>query len=92
MIKSHKSSRISAIYAAYPDISRLMNETQMPGLALGVIRCGEIIVSQGFGYANIEDGNKATDTIAFAIGSLTKAITAAVCGLLVSDRALDWGK
>lgn len=50
---------------------------QTVGLALGVYRGGEPIVSKGYGLADVENGVPVTDSTVFRIGSVTKQFTAA---------------
>ncbi len=51
----------------------MMTDLHVPGAAVAVIKDGEIIVSEGFGYRNLEQQEAATPQTHFAIGSATKA-------------------
>ena len=57
-----------------------MNEWQVPGVAIGIIRDGEILVRQCFGYRDVERKLPVTPATQFAIGSCSKAFTAASVG------------
>jgi CubicO group peptidase (beta-lactamase class C family) len=85
-------SRIFRLDAVVHGILKLMKDAHIPGIGLGVICNGETVVSRGFGLADVEEEIQATDETVFAIGSLSKAFTAAACGLLVADQSLNWGK
>jgi CubicO group peptidase (beta-lactamase class C family) len=52
-----------------------LDDLRMPGAALGIVKDGEIVHLQTFGYAD-EDGNVVTVKTPFKIGSLSKSFTA----------------
>ncbi len=56
-----------------------------PGMAIAVVKNDEVILSRGFGLADTEQEIPATDETIFAVGSTTKAFTAALVGMLVDD-------
>ncbi|MHC4211315.1 MAG: serine hydrolase domain-containing protein [Planctomycetota bacterium] len=62
----------------------------IPGMAIAVVKDDEVILSRGFGLANVEDNVPATDETLFAVGSTTKAFTAALVGMLVDDGHMGW--
>ncbi|MBS3787620.1 serine hydrolase [Candidatus Bipolaricaulota bacterium] len=53
-----------------------MSETNLPGVSLRLIKDGEVLISKGFGFRNIEDGLSSTDNTLYGIGSITKSFTA----------------
>jgi CubicO group peptidase (beta-lactamase class C family) len=71
-------------------VARMMKDWRVPGLAMAVAKDGQIIFERGYGVRQL--GKPATvDThTVFAIGSTTKAMTAALVGMLVDDKALGW--
>ena len=60
------------------------------GLGIAVVYNDEIILCDGLGEANIENGVKATGDTVFAIGSSTKAFTATGVGILVDEVKMSW--
>ncbi|MCP3903404.1 MAG: serine hydrolase [Planctomycetes bacterium] len=62
----------------------------IPGMAIAVVKDGTVILSRGFGLADVETGEPATDQTLFAAGSTTKAFTAALIGMLVDDGRMSW--
>ncbi|MBI9045307.1 MAG: beta-lactamase family protein [Anaerolineaceae bacterium] len=56
-------------------IIELMKESALPGLAVGVVKDGELVYSQGFGYANIEKKIPVTADTVFRIMSISKTFT-----------------
>jgi CubicO group peptidase (beta-lactamase class C family) len=53
-------------------------EAGIPGLAVGVLREGEILALRGFGFADVEVGHRVTPDTPFNIASVTKPISAVV--------------
>ena len=83
-----------AATAAQPgdEIDAIVNEQmaaqKIPGVALAVIRKGEIVKSRGYGRANVEHDVAVTDETIFQSGSMGKQFTAAVVMLQVEDGKL----
>jgi len=73
-------------------VIKMMEEWEVHGLAISIIKDGEVIVSEGFGYRDVEKGLNVTPKTLFAIGSCTKAFTAVSMGILVDEGKLEWDK
>jgi CubicO group peptidase (beta-lactamase class C family) len=73
-------------------ILKTMEEWKVPGLAISIVKDGKVIFSEGFGFRDVKQGLKVTPRTLFAIGSCTKAFTAAAMGILVDEGKLDWDK
>jgi len=71
-------------------IEQVMNDWSVPGLAIGIVTDSSVVWSKGFGDRNVEAGTPVTDETLFAIGSTTKAFTAAGLGILHDEGTLDW--
>jgi N-acyl-D-amino-acid deacylase len=65
-----------------------MTRQRIPGVAVAIVRGGQIIKAQGYGLANVEHDVPVTDETIFQSGSLGKQFTAAVVMLLVEDGKL----
>ena len=61
----------------------------VPGISVAVGVAGEIVWSEGFGYADLENKVPVTTLTKFRIGSVSKPVTAAAIGLLVEQGKLD---
>lgn len=61
-----------------------------PGVAMAIVKGDEVIFSEGFGNRDVEKNLPVTDKTLFAIGSSSKAFTAASVGLMVADGKLEW--
>ncbi len=69
-----------------------MNEWQVPGLAIAVVRAGEPDLIRVYGQRDVEAGLPVTTRTQFTICSITKSFTALGLGMLVDERRLDWTK
>jgi CubicO group peptidase (beta-lactamase class C family) len=65
-----------------------MARQKIPGVAIAVIRGGEVVRSQGYGFANVELKSPVTTETIFQSGSMGKQFTAAAVMLLVQDGKL----
>ena len=75
-----------------PLINEAMEEWQVPGLALAVVRDGETALLSVYGQRDVEAGLPVTVNTQFILCSITKSFTAAGLGMLVDERRLDWTK
>jgi CubicO group peptidase (beta-lactamase class C family) len=73
-----------------PYVRDAMGTWGVPGLALAVVKDGEIVLMRGYGISEI-GGDRAVDAdTVFTIASCSKAFTAAAAGLLVEEGKLRW--
>src|SRR5213592_2628022 len=73
-------------------VNRVMQEWHVPGLALGVINDGKVVVLKGYGVRDVEHKLPVTPRTLMAIGSNSKSFTVVLMGMLVDSGALDWDK
>lgn len=73
-------------------IERLIQEWNVPGIAVGVVKDGEVIFEQGFGYRKVDNKLNVTADTVFSIASCTKSFTATALAMLVDEGKLDWDK
>lgn len=67
-------------------VTRTMQETRVPGVALGVLHAGETTTA-GFGVTNVDHPLPVTDETLFQIGSITKTFTGtAIMRLVEMDK------
>ncbi|MVX66751.1 serine hydrolase [Clostridium chromiireducens] len=66
-----------------------MKEWKIPGMAVGIIKNGEIIYSGELGLRNVNKNLNVTKDTLFAIGSASKAFTSLSIGILVDEGKLD---
>jgi CubicO group peptidase (beta-lactamase class C family) len=63
-----------------------------PGLAVGIVKDGRVILAQGFGRRDVEKDLPVTSKTRFILGSTTKAFTTMAMGILVDEGKLDWDR
>ncbi len=73
-------------------VEKVMADWDVPGLAVAVIKDGEVIYKQGFGYRDVKNQKPVTTKTLFAIGSCSKAFTVMAMGMLVDEGKLDLDK
>ncbi|MGB6063371.1 MAG: serine hydrolase domain-containing protein [Desulfomonilaceae bacterium] len=66
-----------------------MRRKQLPGLVVGVVKDGKVVVEKGYGVKSFESDEAPDENTVFYIGSLSKAITAVGAMLLVEQGKLD---
>ncbi|MDX1740774.1 MAG: serine hydrolase domain-containing protein, partial [Rhodothermales bacterium] len=82
-----QSTRIEAI-------DRYIAEAQqtwpVPGLAVAIVKDGEVLLSKGYGVREMGGSEPVDEHTLFAIASNTKAFTAAALAMLVDDGHITW--
>ena len=73
-------------------VTKLVVEWKVPGLAISIVKDGKIIFAEGFGLRDVEKNLKVTPHTLFAIGSCSKAFTAAAMGMMVDEGKVEWDK
>lgn len=68
----------------------LREKRHVPGYGISIVYKDEVLVSEGFGYRDLENKIKADEETIFAIGSSSKAFTAMSLGILADDGKLGW--
>src|SRR5688572_2085087 len=64
------------------------NSTHTPGCAVGVAQNGRVLLTRGYGMANLETGTPITANTIFESGSVAKQFTATAVWLLAMDGRL----
>lgn len=71
------------------ELDSLRQAHGIPGLAVAVVRDGRIVLSRGYGWADIEARRPVTEHTPFNIASVTKTISGVVAMRLVEKGVLD---
>jgi len=71
-------------------VDKTMTAFQIPGVAIGIIKDGEVVLAKGYGTADLGTGNTVNQNTIFKIASNSKAFTAASLAILVDQGKLDW--
>ncbi|MFT4678388.1 MAG: CubicO group peptidase (beta-lactamase class C family) [Litorivivens sp.] len=62
----------------------------IPGMAVAIVKDGEVVLSKGYGVRNIDNELPVDDKTLFAIASNTKAYTSAALAILVDEGKITW--
>ncbi len=72
-----------------PIVEDAMQGSMVPGISIGVMQNGEVVLAKGYGLAEVENEVPATEHTVYRIGSVTKQFTAAAIMLLVEEGKLE---
>src|SRR5260370_3861518 len=70
-------------------VHSIMKDWKIQGLAIAIIKDGEVIFSQGFGLRDAANGLEVTPQTLFPIASCTKAFTTTAIAMLSDEGKLD---
>jgi CubicO group peptidase (beta-lactamase class C family) len=73
-------------------VESALKDWNVPGAGIAIVKDGEVILVKGYGYADVAKKRKADKKTLFAIGSSSKAFTAASVMQLVDEKKLDLNK
>lgn len=71
-------------------IEQMRKEYDVPGVAVGIIQDGKVVMSRGFGVRELGKPDKVDGDTRFMIASNTKALTTLMLAKLVDAGKLDW--
>jgi len=71
-------------------VAQASRDWRVPGLAIAVVQGDSVVLAKGYGVLDLTKPAPVTEHTRFAIGSTTKAMTAAALGMLVDDGKLRW--
>ena len=71
-------------------VEQALQDWQMPGLALAIVKDDAVVLSKGYGVRELGQSVPVDERTVFAIGSVTKAFTAAALGMLVDEGKIGW--
>lgn len=71
-------------------IRAAMTKWEVPGLAIAVVKDGEMVLARGYGVCVLGKDHKVSADTAFNIASCAKSFMAASVGMLVEDGKLRW--
>jgi len=71
-------------------VSQTLKTFNVPGIAVGIVHDGRIVLAKGYGIANIETGEKVNSSTNFGIASNSKAFTTTAIAMLVDEGKMNW--
>lgn len=74
------------------EVEATMRALNVPGVAVGVIRDGQVVLARGYGVREIGKPDAVDAATVFAVGSMSKSFTTAVMATQVDEGKLDWDR
>ena len=71
-------------------VNKAMKEWEVPGIAVAIIKGDQIVLAKGYGVRKLGDPTPVDERTLFAIGSSSKAFTAASVAMLVDGGKVKW--
>jgi len=71
-------------------VEAVMKQWAVPGLAVAVVKDGELIFAKGYGVRQAGRSEPVDANTIFEIGSMTKSFTTAAAAILVDEGKLQW--
>ena len=71
-------------------VERVRQQFEVPGIAIAVVKDGQIVLQKGYGVRKLGASGKVTPQSLFRIASNTKAFTTAALAMLVDEGKLRW--
>jgi len=71
-------------------VGRAMKTFDVPGLALTIVKDGQVVVAKGYGLKKLGEQAPVDTQTLFGIASNTKAFTATALGMLVEEGKIRW--
>lgn len=72
------------------EVTRAMRLFQVPGMAIAIVRDGQVVLARGYGIRRIGDSTRVDANTLFQIASNTKAFTTALLAQLVDSGRIAW--
>ncbi len=71
-------------------VNKALKDWEVPGAAIAIVKDDKIIFAKGYGVRELGKPDPVTERTLFAIGSSSKAFTAAAMAMLVDDAKVKW--
>ncbi len=71
-------------------VEKTLKTFNVPGIAVGIVKDGKLVLAKGYGVANIKTGKKVDANTLFGIASNSKSFTAAALAMLVDEGKIKW--
>lgn len=83
-------AQVSAMKDLDAFIEKAMQDWQVPGLAVALVKSDRVVHMKGYGIRELGKAGAVDENTIFPIGSASKAFTSAAVALLVQDGKLSW--
>src|SRR3954464_6253786 len=81
---------VASAWSLESDVNRVLKAFDVPGIAIAVVKDGQVVAAQGFGVRKLGEAAQVDGKTLFEIASNSKAFTAAALAMLVDEGKLSW--
>lgn len=71
-------------------VENTLKTFNVPGIAVGIVKDGKLVLAKGYGVANIQTKQKMDANTLVGIASNSKAFTASALAILVDEGKINW--
>ena len=71
-------------------VNKALKQWDVPGVSIAIVKNDQIVFAKGYGVRKLGDPTPVDEKTLFAIGSASKAFTAASIGMLMDEGKLKW--
>jgi CubicO group peptidase (beta-lactamase class C family) len=71
-------------------VNKALRDWNVPGLSIAIVKDDRVVLAKGYGVATLGDSTPVDEKTLFAIGSSSKAFTAAAVAMLVDENKIKW--
>lgn len=71
-------------------VKKALKDWEVPGVAIAIVKNDQIVLAKGYGVRKLGEATPVDEKTLFAIGSSSKAFTAAAVAMLVDEGKVKW--
>ena len=71
-------------------VNKALKEWEVPGVAIAIVKGDQVVLAKGYGVRKLGEPAPVDERTLFAIGSSSKAFTAAAVAMLVDEGKVKW--
>ncbi|HEY9434605.1 MAG TPA: serine hydrolase [Blastocatellia bacterium] len=71
-------------------VNKALKDWEVPGVGIAIVKGDKVVLAKGYGVRKLGDPTPVDDRTIFAIGSSSKAFTAAALAMLVDEGKIKW--
>lgn len=71
-------------------VNKALKDWEVPGVGIAIVKGDKVVLAKGYGVRKLGDPTPVNERTIFAIGSSSKAFTAAALAMLVDEGKIKW--
>ena len=71
-------------------VNKALKDWEVPGVGVAIVKNDKVVLAKGYGVRKLGDTTPVDERTIFAIGSSSKAFTAAALAMLVDEGKIKW--